>query len=149
MASQHAEWLVGASPDEIFRWHSARSKADIVQSLCDLIDAVKETRVRPAEAPTGKEEQGFTGDHRLAAFLALAELNKAGVVQVLKEDGAIVWLAQFLSNWERRGVIQENIRIEQRLREAAREHLGTKGPTQLSTLLVKMANEVFDARPRA
>ncbi len=40
----HVEWLLTATAVEIFNWHSARSKADVVQSLVALIQALKDER---------------------------------------------------------------------------------------------------------
>ena len=43
---QHVEWLLTATPGEFHRWHSSRTKADVVQSLVAVIDALYEERGR-------------------------------------------------------------------------------------------------------
>jgi hypothetical protein len=44
VTDQHVEWLLTASPEELYRWHSARTKAEVVQSLAALIVAWSEER---------------------------------------------------------------------------------------------------------
>ena len=50
--------------------------------------------------PTG-DEPGFEGQHRMAAFLALETLHRAGIT--VQDERAVPYLAQFIANWERRG----------------------------------------------
>jgi len=43
---QHVEWLLTATTEEFYRWHSARTKDQIVQSLAAVIDAMAQERGR-------------------------------------------------------------------------------------------------------